>query len=413
MKVAILGAGFTGLSAAYRLLQKGHQVVVFESEEETGGLAAGFQKPSWDWTLEKSYHHIFTNDSSILKLAQEINQPIITIKPRTDVFILGKTVRFDSPSSILKFPYLSFSERIKFGLSLAFLKFSNNYKQFENIKALMWLRKTIGNNATSLIWEPLFAGKFGKFKEDISLTWFWARIKKRTPALAYPASGFKSFSDQLSKKIINLGGEIILKKEIISLDDLKKSFDKIIITLPTPVFLKIAKSLPEDYVKKLSSIQHLSALTLILILKKPFLKNTYWLNITDQSFPFLALVEHTNFINPTHYGGDHILYIGNYLSPNHPYLKMSAKELLKVYEPYLKKINPTCHLSLVTYHLFSQTYAQPVVTIGYQNLIPAFQTPLKNIYLANMDMVYPWDRGTNYAVELGEKIADYINQNEI
>jgi hypothetical protein len=38
-------------------------------------------------------------------------------------------------------------------------------------------------------------------------------------------------------------------------------------------------------------------------------------------------------------------------------------------------------------------------------MIPSFKTPLKNVFLANMEQVYPWDRGTNYAVELGQKIA--------
>ena len=267
----------------------------------------------------------------------------------------------------------------------------------------------MGEKATSLIWEPLFAGKFADFAEDISLTWFWARIKKRTSSLAYPVGGFKAFADKLSSKIKDLGGEILMNNEINDIS-LLKDFNKIIITIPTPTFLKITNKLPKDYIKKLSSINHLSALTLILVLKEPFLKNTYWLNITNQSFPFLALVEHTNFMDSNHYGGSHILYIGNYLPPDHPYLKMSAKELLEIFDPYLKKINPTYHLSLITYHLFSQPFAQPVVTVGYQKLIPTFQTPIKGVYLANMDMVYPWDRGTNYAVEIGEKIAHILEE---
>ncbi|MBU1032170.1 NAD(P)/FAD-dependent oxidoreductase [Patescibacteria group bacterium] len=408
MRIAIIGAGFTGLSTAYRLLQKSHQVIIFEKEPDVGGLAAGFTKNNWDWTLEKSYHHIFTNDFSILKLAKDIHQPIIILKPRTDVFIDGQTFQFDNPSSILKFPYLTFLERARFGLALAYLKFNSNYKQFENTRALSWLRHTIGKKATSLIWEPLFAGKFEKFKEDISLTWFWARIKKRTSSLAYPIGGFKAFTDKLSNEIKKLGGEILLKTEITDLDSLQKSFDKIIVTLPTPMFLKITGNLPKDYVKKLSSIHHLSALTLILVLKEPFLKNTYWLNITDKSYPFLALVEHTNFMDPNHYGGTHILYIGNYLPPNHPYLKMSTEELLKIYAPYLKKINPNYSLPPVACYLFSQPFAQPVVTVGYQKFIPTFETPLKNVFLANMDMVYPWDRGINYAVEMGKNVVKLI-----
>ncbi len=40
------------------------------------------------------------------------------------------------------------------------------------------------------------------------------------------------------------------------------------------------------------------------------------------NIPFLALVEHTNYIDRQHYGGDHIVYCGDYVTPDHPYLSM-------------------------------------------------------------------------------------------
>ena len=33
---------------------------------------------------------------------------------------------------------------------------------------------------------------------------------------------------------------------------------------------------------------------------------------------------------------------------------------------------------------------------------------MPNVFLANIQQVYPWDRGTNYAVELGQKAAKLI-----
>ncbi|MDO8638054.1 MAG: oxidoreductase, partial [Candidatus Daviesbacteria bacterium] len=187
-------------------------------------------------------------------------------------------------------------------------------------------------------------------------------------------------------------------------------FDKILVTTPTSIFTKIAK-LPKSYVKRLNSIQHLSALVLVLTFKKPFFpKNTYWLNITNKDFPFLVMAEHTNFMDKKNYGNQHILYIGNYLSDNHPYLKLSAKQLFAIYKPFLKKINPDHQSSIINHQSFSFPNAQPVVTTKYPQQIPTFQTPLKNIYLANMDMVYPWDRGVNYAIELGEKAAKILSK---
>ncbi len=90
---------------------------------------------------------------------------------------------------------------------------------------------------------------------------------------------------------------------------------------------------------------------------------------------------------------------------------MTKEKLLKEFDPFLKKINPTYHLSLSAYHSFVGPFAQPIVTVDYQKKIPAFETPIKNVFLANLSMVYPWDRGTNYAIELGENIVKRILKN--
>ncbi|MDO8498607.1 MAG: NAD(P)/FAD-dependent oxidoreductase [bacterium] len=419
MRIAILGAGFTGLTAALRLTQQGHEVAVFEKESQVGGLAVGFSKPEWEWTLEKAYHHWFTSDDYALNLAKELNYPVIVKQPQTNVFVDNKSLPFDSPLSILRFPYLPFVDRIRMGLAAFYMKLTPRYQKFEGQKALPWIRKYMGEKATKLVWEPLFTGKFGDYKDNIALTWFWSRIKKRTFKLAYPQGGFQSFADRLAQEIENLGGKILLNTEISGLTSGENKisltinhkpstthqFDKVIVTLPSPIFTKITSGLPHDYIQRISSIPHLHALNLILILKKPFLGDIYWLNVTDTSFPFLVLAEHTNFMDSKYYGNHHILYIGNYLPSDHPYLKMTATQLLQIFDPFLKQINPTYHSSLITSHLFLSLFAQPIVTADYPNLIPTMETPIKNVYLANMDMVYPWDRQTNYAMEMGEKVA--------
>lgn len=403
MKIAILGAGFTGLTAALKLAKLGHQVTVFEKNSQVGGLAGGFKEKNWDWNLDKVYHHLFTNDIFAINLAKNVNQKLIIKRPVTEVLVKNQMSPFDSPIALLKFNNLPIVDRLRVGLCTFYLKYLGTKKHLENKYALIWLKKFMGKNATEMIWNPLFEGKFGNFKQNISLIWFWARIKKRTPNLIYPEKGFQEFAEKIQKSAEKLGVKFIFNTEIKDLKNLE--FDKIIVTLPTPVFTKIAK-LPENYKKRLSAIPHLTALNLILILKKPFLQKSYWLNITNQSFPFLVLAEHTNFMDSKNYDNQHILYVGNYLPENHPYLKMSTKQLLKTFEPYLKKLN-TEYQILNTYK-FILPNAQPIVTPNYQKQIPAFQTPLKNVYLANLDMVFPWDRGVNYAIEMGEKVADEI-----
>jgi len=423
MKIGIIGAGFTGLSASYKLINKNHEVTIFESDSAPGGLALGFHEEGWSWTLEKHYHHWFTNDQSILNLAKEINHRVIIKRPKTSIFVDGKIYQFDSPKEVLLFPIISILDRLRMGMVVGFLKFDPFWKPLEKFNATKILPKTLGKKTYELIWEPQFRNKFGPFAEDVSLAWFWARIAKRTPSLAYPQGGFLNFADHLTKEIEKKGGQIKFNSEVKKVENDKKiivtvnengkvkkyNFDKVIFTVPSFLFLSIAIGLPENYKRKFAKLNGLGATNLVLRLKKPFLPdNTYWLSICDKNSPVMAIVEHTNFMKNINYNKEHIIYLGNYLASDSKRYKMNKDEVLKLFDPFLKSINPKYKTDLINYELFKASFAQPIIPTNYSKMIPPFKTPLKNVYLANIEQVYPWDRGTNYAVELGEKIADYI-----
>jgi protoporphyrinogen oxidase len=421
MKIAIIGAGFTGLASAYELTKQHHKVVVFEKDSQPGGLAVGYKEKDWEWSLEKHYHHWFTNDKSILGLAKEINYEVIIKRPKTSVFIENKIYQLDSPITVLLFPLLSIFERLRMSATIGFLRFDPFWKILEKYKSSEILPKLMGKKPFEVIWEPLFINKFGKFANNISLAWFWARIKKRTPSLAYPKGGFLEFAKELTKQIEKRNGEVLFETEIIKLSENKKIlleikdktgkikkdfFDKVIITLPSFLFIKIAPQLPQDYIQQLKQLKGLGATNLVLRLKKPFFNDgTYWLNVCDKNAPVMAIVEHTNYMDKKNYNGEHILYLGNYRSPDDPYFTMTKDEMLKKFDPYLRKINPEYFKNIVGYQLFKTPFGQPIISVNYSKKIPPLRTPLKNVFLANIEQVYPWDRGTNYAVELGQKIA--------
>lgn len=419
MKIAIIGAGFTGLAAAYQLLKKGYEVTIFEKDSQPGGLAIGNEEKGWKWTLESFYHHWFTNDKAILDLANELNYPVIKKRPKTSSLINGNIYQIDSPVTLLTFKGLSLKERLQMGLVLALLRFNPFWIPLEKITAASFLSKTIGKKAYKILWEPLLIGKFGKYADTISLAWFWARIAKRTTSLAYPEGGFLKFAQSLAKAIEQKGGKINYNISIESISEEKDNislgkhgtFDKIIVTLPSFAFLKLAPQLPEAYKKSLMKLKGLGAVVVVMRLTKPFFNdNTYWLNICDSKAPLLAVVEHTNFMNSKYYNNEHILYLGHYLPQDHPYFTMNEKKLLEIFDPFLKKLNPEYQESLIGVKKFAVPFAQPIVPTNYSKMIPSFETPLKNVYLANMQQVYPWDRGTNYAVELGKKIAQLISK---
>ena len=102
MKVGIVGAGVAGLTAAYRLAKKGHEVEVFEASDHVGGLAAGF--PIAGTTLERYYHHIFTSDIHIRGLVDElgVRDSLHWLPSQMGLSYQGKLYPFGTPSQILR-----------------------------------------------------------------------------------------------------------------------------------------------------------------------------------------------------------------------------------------------------------------------------------------------------------------------
>jgi protoporphyrinogen oxidase len=427
VKVAILGGGFLGLTAAIRLAQRGHAVVVFEKNKTAGGLARGLSLPGWQWPVDEHYHHLFTSDNSIRQLAREVGQTLVFKRPRTSIYFNGSITQFDSPFSLLRFPYLSWFSKFRTGVLLAFLKIFPWWQMLENVTARDFLIKFGGQGSWNVLWNPLFSAKFGKFSKTVPASWFWARIKKRSSRLGYPNGGFGGMARRMQKTASVLGvvfkfglgaqeisttsnGKLVVKTE----DGEYYPFDSIICTLPTPVFVKIAHPLlDKKYEQSFASLKALGAVNLVLILTEPFFEDdTYWLNINEKRFPFLAVVEHTNLVDRRHYGGKHIVYVGNYKEATDRLFKMTAEQLVEMFFPYLQKISPGFKRSSIQGAFVSKApFAQPVISLSYSKRLPSLKTPIKGLFLANMQQVYPWDRGTNYAVSLGEKVASLIDKN--
>ena len=418
MKIGIIGAGFGGLAAAYDLRKAGHEVTVFEAADTVGGLASGFKEPHWDWSVEKFYHHWFASDKHMLGLIDELglSDKVIFPRPYTVMLHKDKWYPFDSILQALLFPGLGFGlNKIRFGLVGLYLRLTKNWKPFEKFTVEEWMRKWAGAEVYEKMWQPMLIGKFGPFYKDVNMAWFWARIHARTTNLGTFQGGFQAFADRFAEILREQGVEIRLGARVESIkreqDGLavgSEKFDRVLVTTSPHLMAKLCPQLPESYLKGLLELKSMGAVVMVLALKhRVSEEGYYWFNLPkDDGFPFLAMVEHTNYVSPENFGGDHILYAGDYMEAGHEYFSLSDEELLERFAPAFKRINPKFERDWVKkVWVFKTNYAQPVPLLNHSKNIPPIETPIDGLYFASMSQVYPWDRGTNFAVEIGRKAA--------
>ncbi|MBF8266760.1 MAG: amine oxidase [Dehalococcoidia bacterium] len=431
MKVGIIGAGATGLAAAYTLVKAGHEATVYEGDPFVGGQASTFDVGGA--RLEKGYHHLFTSDRDMVDLIHELGlgPKLAWIESKVGIFHGGKIYNFVSPTDLLRFTPLSPVDRLRMGLAILYLQRYKEWQKLERFTAAEWIRKYAGKGAYDVVWGPLLRGKFGAYYDKVGMPWFWGKIHTRFASrgkgmqkerLGYPMGSFAEVFETLAERIVERGGEVNLSTPVraITVEEgratglearsawgstILRPFDAVLATTPSYVLPRLVSGLPQDYLEKLQGVKYLAAVLMVLVLKEP-LSRLYWLNIADRSIPFVGLIEHTNYIESSHYGGKHILYISNYLGEDSPLFHMKDSQLLEEYIPHLKKVNPRFDPSWIEEWYYHRVEAaQPIAGANYSQHIPDHRTPVKGLYLANTTQIYPEDRGTSYSVRMGKRLA--------
>lgn len=423
--VAIIGAGLGGMSAAYDLALAGSNVTIYEAADHVGGLAAGFKQPHWDWTVERFYHHWFHSDKHIRGLIGELgwSDQVIFPRPVTVMYYKGNFYPFDSISAALLYPGLGWGiNKLRFGLVGLYLKMTKNWRALEKATVDSWMRKWAGDRVYESMWEPLMIGKFGeKYAKVVNMAWLWARLHARTTRLGTFKGGFQAFADQLAERLQQMSVSIQLNTRVqailpdadsqitlIAGDGQAKYYHQVLATTSPGLLAHLAPALPNNYLQGLLSLESMGAVVMIFSLKHQLSRQGYyWYNIPKSAgFPFLSLVEHTNFISPKHFGGEHIVYVGDYLPQDHENFELTQQAIQEKFLPHLQKFNPDFTPDWINHTwLFRTKYAQPVPLLNHSRNIPDIRTPLPGLYFASMSQVYPWDRGTNFAVEIGRRAA--------
>lgn len=429
--IAVIGGGYTGLTAAYRLAAKGYEVTVIEREDRVGGLAAGFELDALP--LEKIWHFLYKSDREALALADELGvaDRIRFHDSSVSIYYGGHIYPFMSPLDLLRFTPLSLIDRIRTGVVGLLLQRIQNWQPLTKITAYEWMLRRAGRSATRIIWEPLLRGKFGAFFDQVTMSWLWGRIKVRADSaekgaekLGYIDGGFSVLTDRLAEAVRRSGGTIRTGVSVrrlsgnadhtvrVTTDAGTETYDRVIATVPTPVFADLidpAAEGAEAYVRALRTIDYVGAIVMVFTSDQK-ISPYYWHNINDPEIPFLVFLSNTVLAGERTYAGKNVYYVGCYAAHDHRFFSATEAQVMEEWEAGMKRVFLDFDASKIREkRLFRFKNAQHIVDIGYEDKIPAYESVIPHLYLGNFSQIYPEDRGLNFAIREGNTLAALVD----
>lgn len=425
--VVIVGAGFTGLTAAYVLAKQGKRVKVIEADSTPGGLAGIFEFDD-GVRVEKFYHHWFNNDVFVPEMVKELGLEgdVILLPTRTGMYFNGRMWKLSTPLDLLRFKALSLVDRIRLGLLVFQVRKIKDWKTIENLSIREWLEGMCGKSVYKVVWEPLINSKFSVYAEAVNAVWMWKKLVLRGSTrndkggeeLAYFKGGFGRLAESLVTAIRANGSEVTFNSKVTGLVTSGKQItavatengdvagNKFLFTPSFPLIANMFQDSADDaWLSKLRRVKYLGNMCLVLRLKHS-LSDTYWLNVNDPGFPFVGVIEHTNFDTPENYKGTHIAYLSRYLATEDPVWGYSDEQYLDFALSHLQRMFPHFEKDwIVDFKVWRSEYAQPVTERNYSQYVPDAATPFDNALISTMAQIYPEDRGTNYAIREGRLIV--------
>jgi protoporphyrinogen oxidase len=412
--VAVIGGGISGLVSAYRLLQQGYGVTVFEADAELGGLGGTFE------------HVMLPSDGDLLGLLEELGMSRQVIWRETSMgFLHQKQVYpFNTALDLLRYGGLSVPARLRTALGAAYAsKVVRDPAGLDEISVAEWLERIFGTEAFLQLWRPLLRAKFGDCYDTVPALWFWSRLHREKAAgperKGYPAGGYRGIAARLQREIERLGGKIRLRMPVYALKDLPdgmevvaegkvEQFDSAISTMPLPQLFKISRG-PLTRLIPQTDLAYMGVVNVVVILRQQLQKH-YWNAIVNRGYPFQGMVETTNAVPLGHTGGRHLVYFLNYAAQNSETYNLTDAALKWQALKSVRDFNPALGENAIEdMKVFRAPYVEPVWKMGYQSEVPSMRVGASHLYLATTAQAYPkvnsWNTMTGLANEVAARVA--------
>jgi protoporphyrinogen oxidase len=405
-RVAIIGGGILGMSAAYRLAKAGVSVAVFERSRDLGGLVGTFDLGGT--RVDRFYHVILPTDDRVIGLAREMGLgERFRFRPtKVGFYGDGRLFSMTSPLEFARFPLFGPVSRARLASFVLRCQLTTSYTALDDEPLLAWLRRGCGQHVTEKLWKPLLDSKFDGRYDDLPATYIWARSRRMSTTrdrsgrevMGWIEGGYQTLIDALEKRTRELGGKFYPGAAVgrvvaengratgVVVDGTFVPADFVLCTLVPPQARAI---LAPELAMRVGPdrCRYLGVVCLVLRVSRS-VSPYYHLNITDRRVPLTTVVETTHVVDPDAVGG-HLLYVSKYVDPSHEDLERPPEEIEAEFRDHARTIFPTVHDDeILASSVQRARITEPVHLLGGAKHIPAlFAAP--GLALASTAHVYP------------------------
>lgn len=420
-----------GLTLAYRLRQRGHNVTVFEAAAVPGGLAA----PSaiGPFTYDRFPHVLLQSDGDLREFLQEIGigDRLRWGLSRAGLYVAGQLHALSSPLDYLHFAALTPIDKVRIGLTIRRVRRLRDGSSLESSGAAEWLMSWSGRHAYDLYWAPLLNAVAGESHVDASAAivrtlvhrlYGTRRSRHRRAVYGYLEGGAASILHTLGARLASLGvrpklGTVVLRvidddhaASVVLADGRSATFDHVVVTPATSLTTRLCPQLNDLERARLERVTYHGIVSVSVLLRRP-LGAMYRTGIAGTGLPFNAVVEATTLTPTTAFGGATLVYLLRYTAQHDSYWALSDVTLRHRFITALGAIYP--HLGrrdVVAWDIARARHAIPVPTRNYsRELAPPLTTSRPRTHLVTAAQCASGVLNLNDLVKLANTSAQLLD----
>ncbi len=426
-RIAIIGGGILGMTLALRLAQQGRKVSLYEQSDRFGGLADAWQLDDIEW--DRHYHVTLLSDLKLRGLLDELDldRQMEWVETKTGFFTDGKLFSVSNTVEFLKFPVLGLIDKLRLGFSIFYASKINDWKKLEKLTAVQWLEGIAGKKAFAKVWLPLLRSKLGDNYPKASASFIWAIIARMYAArrsglkkemFGYLPGGYARMLKRFEEVLVQNGVELHPNhgvQEVAAISDggvsvrfsngQSDTFDQAVLTLASPLAAKVCPGLSESERRQHNAIEYQGIVCASVLLKKaisPF----YVTNITDTWVPFTGVIEMTALVNPSEFGGRHLVYLPKYVPVNDPIFEESDAAIRDRFLGALVQMYPQFSRDdVLAFQLSRVRQVFAVTGLNYSQQVPPAQTSIPGVHIINSAHILNGTLNVNESIILAETAA--------